>query len=138
MDRTTDYFFMEKVDMIISRIWGWILRITRYDCSIHIILVIAWEDNSFSDVVLTSISQEKDLSRRTELSLILVICLLISSCIYFFTGWIDWKSQVQNIRKSQRRMMRFWPTPSRLITLKEFVLRIWNWGTYFHIVMYLF
>ncbi|KAK1369797.1 Aminopeptidase [Heracleum sosnowskyi] len=31
MDRTTDYFFMEKVDMIISRIWGWILRITRLD-----------------------------------------------------------------------------------------------------------
>ncbi|KAL5724500.1 hypothetical protein ACHQM5_007752 [Ranunculus cassubicifolius] len=28
-DRTTDYFFMEKVDMIISRLWGWLLRVTR-------------------------------------------------------------------------------------------------------------
>lgn len=28
-DKTTDYFFLEKVDMIISRIWGWILRKTR-------------------------------------------------------------------------------------------------------------
>lgn len=29
IDKTTDYFFLEKVDMIISRIWGWILRKTR-------------------------------------------------------------------------------------------------------------
>ncbi|XP_072950595.1 uncharacterized protein [Typha angustifolia] len=29
MDRTTDYFFMEKLDMIISRIWMWFLRVTR-------------------------------------------------------------------------------------------------------------
>lgn len=28
IDRTTDYFFMEKVDMIIARIWGKILRVT--------------------------------------------------------------------------------------------------------------
>ncbi|XP_057982537.1 uncharacterized protein LOC131167713 [Malania oleifera] len=28
MDRTTDYFFMEKVDMIIARLWALILRIT--------------------------------------------------------------------------------------------------------------
>ncbi|KAI3666074.1 hypothetical protein L6452_44712 [Arctium lappa] len=27
IDRTTDYFFLEKVDMIIARIWGWIMRI---------------------------------------------------------------------------------------------------------------
>lgn len=29
IDRTTDYFFMEKVDMIISRLWLWLLRVTR-------------------------------------------------------------------------------------------------------------
>lgn len=29
IDKTTDYFFLEKVDMIIARIWGWILRKTR-------------------------------------------------------------------------------------------------------------
>ncbi|KAF9605239.1 hypothetical protein IFM89_014636 [Coptis chinensis] len=29
IDRTTDYFFMEKVDVIISRLWAWLLRITR-------------------------------------------------------------------------------------------------------------
>uniref|UniRef100_A0A803MZH9 Aminopeptidase n=1 Tax=Chenopodium quinoa TaxID=63459 RepID=A0A803MZH9_CHEQI len=28
VDRTTDYFFMEKVDMIISRIWAKLLRVT--------------------------------------------------------------------------------------------------------------
>ncbi|KAL9229384.1 hypothetical protein vseg_004855 [Gypsophila vaccaria] len=28
LDRTTDYFFMEKVDMIIGRIWGKLLRVT--------------------------------------------------------------------------------------------------------------
>ncbi|XP_070052025.1 uncharacterized protein [Nicotiana tomentosiformis] len=31
IDRTTDYFFMEKVDMIIGRTWAWILRKTRID-----------------------------------------------------------------------------------------------------------
>nr|XP_043634574.1 uncharacterized protein LOC122605685 [Erigeron canadensis] len=29
IDRTTDLFIMEKLDMIISRLWGWIMRITR-------------------------------------------------------------------------------------------------------------
>ncbi|KAJ9540401.1 hypothetical protein OSB04_026907 [Centaurea solstitialis] len=29
LDRTTDYFIMEKVDMIISRLWAWIMRVTR-------------------------------------------------------------------------------------------------------------
>lgn len=29
IDRTTDYFFMEKVDMLISRLWGWLLGVTR-------------------------------------------------------------------------------------------------------------
>ncbi|KAG9447277.1 hypothetical protein H6P81_013405 [Aristolochia fimbriata] len=29
IDRTSDYFFMEKVDMIIARLWGWFLRVTR-------------------------------------------------------------------------------------------------------------
>ncbi|KAK4783091.1 hypothetical protein SAY86_007465 [Trapa natans] len=28
MDQTTDYFFMEKVDMIIARLWAFLLRIT--------------------------------------------------------------------------------------------------------------
>ncbi|RWR86916.1 Disease resistance protein [Cinnamomum micranthum f. kanehirae] len=32
IDRTTDYFFMEKLDMIIARIWGWLLYITRLQC----------------------------------------------------------------------------------------------------------
>lgn len=31
IDRTTDYFFMEKVDMLIARLWGWILKKTRLD-----------------------------------------------------------------------------------------------------------
>ncbi|CAH1437827.1 unnamed protein product [Lactuca virosa] len=31
LDKTTDYFIMEKVDMIISRLWGWIMRITRIE-----------------------------------------------------------------------------------------------------------
>ncbi|XP_024962723.1 uncharacterized protein LOC112502934 [Cynara cardunculus var. scolymus] len=31
IDRTTDYFFLEKVDMIIARIWGWIMRVTRLE-----------------------------------------------------------------------------------------------------------
>lgn len=29
IDRTTDYFIMEKVDMLISRAWNWLLHITR-------------------------------------------------------------------------------------------------------------
>lgn len=29
VDRTTDYFIMEKLDMIISRLWAWIMRVTR-------------------------------------------------------------------------------------------------------------
>ncbi|KAK4760248.1 hypothetical protein SAY87_005141 [Trapa incisa] len=31
IDRTTDYFIMEKIDMIIARIWAYLLRITRID-----------------------------------------------------------------------------------------------------------
>ncbi|KAL0450850.1 UNVERIFIED_CONTAM: hypothetical protein Slati_1641400 [Sesamum latifolium] len=31
IDKTTDYFFMEKVDAIIARAWAWILRKTRLD-----------------------------------------------------------------------------------------------------------
>ncbi|KAK6912908.1 Protein of unknown function DUF3754 [Dillenia turbinata] len=31
IDQTTDYFFMEKVDMLIARLWGSILRLTRLD-----------------------------------------------------------------------------------------------------------
>ncbi|CAA0813146.1 Protein of unknown function (DUF3754 [Striga hermonthica] len=31
IDKTTDYFFMEKVDVIISRFWSWILRKTRLE-----------------------------------------------------------------------------------------------------------
>ncbi|XP_058092886.1 uncharacterized protein LOC131239281 isoform X1 [Magnolia sinica] len=29
IDRTTDFFFMEKLDMIIARIWSWFLGVTR-------------------------------------------------------------------------------------------------------------
>ena len=28
IDRTTDYFFMEKVDMMIARLWGKLLQVT--------------------------------------------------------------------------------------------------------------
>ncbi|CAI9111641.1 OLC1v1011917C1 [Oldenlandia corymbosa var. corymbosa] len=31
IDRTTDYFFMEKVDMLIARLWNWILRTTKLE-----------------------------------------------------------------------------------------------------------
>ncbi|XP_073148357.1 uncharacterized protein [Henckelia pumila] len=31
IDKTTDYFFMEKVDVIIARFWSWILRKTRLE-----------------------------------------------------------------------------------------------------------
>ncbi|KAL1151458.1 hypothetical protein V6Z11_A09G043500 [Gossypium hirsutum] len=31
IDRTTDYFFMEKVDMIIARLWAFLLRLTRLE-----------------------------------------------------------------------------------------------------------
>ncbi|XP_062151761.1 uncharacterized protein LOC133860116 [Alnus glutinosa] len=31
IDRTTNYFFMEKVDMIIARLWGYLLRLTRLE-----------------------------------------------------------------------------------------------------------
>ncbi|KAI7746404.1 hypothetical protein M8C21_033634 [Ambrosia artemisiifolia] len=31
IDKTTDYFIMEKVDMIISRLWAWIMRLTRLE-----------------------------------------------------------------------------------------------------------
>ncbi|KAH7846435.1 hypothetical protein Vadar_014067 [Vaccinium darrowii] len=31
VDRTTDYFFMEKVDMLIARFWVWLLRKTRLE-----------------------------------------------------------------------------------------------------------
>ncbi|BAF28366.1 uncharacterized protein [Oryza sativa Japonica Group] len=31
IDRTTDYFFMEKVDVIISRVWRSLLRVTKID-----------------------------------------------------------------------------------------------------------
>ncbi|KAM0934809.1 hypothetical protein DsansV1_C30g0214381 [Dioscorea sansibarensis] len=29
LDQTTDYFVMEKLDMIISRLWGWLLKVSR-------------------------------------------------------------------------------------------------------------
>ncbi|KAK9052295.1 hypothetical protein SSX86_028924 [Deinandra increscens subsp. villosa] len=31
IDRTTDYFIMEKVDMLIARVWAWIMRVTRLE-----------------------------------------------------------------------------------------------------------
>ncbi|KAF9669452.1 hypothetical protein SADUNF_Sadunf14G0109000 [Salix dunnii] len=31
IDKTTDYFVMEKVDMLIGRFWGFLLRVTRLD-----------------------------------------------------------------------------------------------------------
>ncbi|XP_071695499.1 uncharacterized protein [Rutidosis leptorrhynchoides] len=31
IDRTTDYFIMEKVDILIARIWAWIMRVTKLD-----------------------------------------------------------------------------------------------------------
>ncbi|KAL0014683.1 hypothetical protein SO802_001752 [Lithocarpus litseifolius] len=31
IDRTTDFFFLEKVDMIIGRFWGYLLRLTRLE-----------------------------------------------------------------------------------------------------------
>uniref|UniRef100_A0A6N2M8G0 Aminopeptidase n=1 Tax=Salix viminalis TaxID=40686 RepID=A0A6N2M8G0_SALVM len=31
IDKTTDYFVMEKVDMLIGRFWGYLLRVTRLD-----------------------------------------------------------------------------------------------------------
>lgn len=31
IDRTTDYFFMEKVDIFIARIWAWIMRVTKLE-----------------------------------------------------------------------------------------------------------
>ncbi|CAI9777224.1 unnamed protein product [Fraxinus pennsylvanica] len=31
IDKTTDYFFLEKVDVIIARLWAWILRKTRLE-----------------------------------------------------------------------------------------------------------
>ncbi|KAK1437621.1 hypothetical protein QVD17_03415 [Tagetes erecta] len=31
IDRTTGYFIMEKVDMIIARIWAWVMRVTRLE-----------------------------------------------------------------------------------------------------------
>lgn len=31
IDRTTDFFFLEKVDMMIARLWAWLLRKTRLD-----------------------------------------------------------------------------------------------------------
>ncbi|KAI3714429.1 hypothetical protein L1987_73031 [Smallanthus sonchifolius] len=31
IDRTTDYFIMEKVDMMIARIWAWIMRVTKLE-----------------------------------------------------------------------------------------------------------
>lgn len=30
IDRTTDFFVMEKLDMIIARMWAWFLRVTWY------------------------------------------------------------------------------------------------------------
>ncbi|KAG0457866.1 hypothetical protein HPP92_023023 [Vanilla planifolia] len=31
IDRTTDYFIMEKVDMLIARFWQWLLRLTKLE-----------------------------------------------------------------------------------------------------------
>ncbi|KAL6509131.1 hypothetical protein OROGR_022441 [Orobanche gracilis] len=31
IDKTTDYFFMEKLDVIVARFWAWILRKTRFE-----------------------------------------------------------------------------------------------------------
>ncbi|KAJ6956384.1 hypothetical protein NC652_007458 [Populus alba x Populus x berolinensis] len=31
IDRTSDYFFMEKVDMLIGRFWGFLLKVTRLE-----------------------------------------------------------------------------------------------------------
>ncbi|XP_024017822.1 uncharacterized protein LOC21390956 isoform X2 [Morus notabilis] len=31
LDKTTDYFFMEKMDMLIGRFWSYLLRLTRLD-----------------------------------------------------------------------------------------------------------
>ncbi|KAF2301782.1 hypothetical protein GH714_029181 [Hevea brasiliensis] len=35
IDRTTDYFVMEKVDMLIARFWAYILRVTRLEKLLH-------------------------------------------------------------------------------------------------------
>lgn len=35
IDRTTDYFIMEKVDMIISRVWAWFLKVTGIRWLLH-------------------------------------------------------------------------------------------------------
>lgn len=37
IDRTTDYFFMEKVDMIIARLWAFLLRITGWLFSLFLL-----------------------------------------------------------------------------------------------------
>ncbi|KAL1814815.1 uncharacterized protein LOC108222417 [Daucus carota subsp. sativus] len=31
IDKTNDFFYMEKVDMLIARIWAWFMRLTRLD-----------------------------------------------------------------------------------------------------------
>ncbi|XP_059624618.1 uncharacterized protein LOC132267473 [Cornus florida] len=40
IDRTTDYFFMVKVDLIISRLWAWLLRKTSSDEFVSVMYTI--------------------------------------------------------------------------------------------------
>lgn len=55
MDRTSDFFFMEKVDMVITRTWRWLLQKTGYaihhsfiflrslSCSFHKLVIFILE-----------------------------------------------------------------------------------------------
>ncbi|XP_066337196.1 uncharacterized protein [Miscanthus floridulus] len=60
IDRTTDYFFMEKVDVIISRVWRSLLRITRIDRLFSKKLVLSRKDTKKTDEINDDV-EEPDL-----------------------------------------------------------------------------
>nr|DAD30390.1 TPA_asm: hypothetical protein HUJ06_009241 [Nelumbo nucifera] len=60
IDSTTDYFFMEKVDMIIARLWAWILKVTRLECILSRKLSSRQsKDPKKNDEIITELEQEE-------------------------------------------------------------------------------
>ncbi|WVZ51437.1 hypothetical protein U9M48_002585 [Paspalum notatum var. saurae] len=74
IDRTTDYFFMEKVDVIISRAWRSLLRVTRIDRLFSKKRVLSKKDTKKTDEINDDVEEpdlyvERVRLERMELSI---------------------------------------------------------------------
>lgn len=52
LDKTTDFFFMEKVDLIIARFWKYLLRLTKWVLFKSCLLLHYWNSHSCYDQFL--------------------------------------------------------------------------------------